>query len=155
MFIFSKLYFADPVKLANASHTYYIDELVNESQGKKSKIICSECKAPLCAEILLNIRSKSIALLWIINKKIVRFFFQYNFLRFMNIFCWTGINIVFVNFWREITYISLSWISSKLWFWVRKLQARAIFRTRRVWIFIAWIFIARNFIEDLLLMFMN
>ena len=36
-FLFSKLYFADPVKPANASHTYFVDELVNEVQEKRSR----------------------------------------------------------------------------------------------------------------------
>ena len=49
-FLFSKLYFEDPMKHANASHTYCVDELVNKGQEKRSKIICSECKVPLCAE---------------------------------------------------------------------------------------------------------
>ena len=41
----------------------YNDELVNEGQEKRSKMICSECKLPLCAEILHHTTSKSIALL--------------------------------------------------------------------------------------------
>ena len=36
-----------------------------------------------------------------------------------------------------------------------KLQARAIISTRRVWIFIAWIFIARNFLPSVCFTFID